>query len=71
MPEKFLSHKVKKKETVFGITQKHNITETQLYEYNPLLKKVGLGSVMEEVSLAREETQLNLYLKITLNYLKN
>ena len=42
MPEKFLSHKVKKKETVFGITQKHNITETQLYEYNPLLKKVGL-----------------------------
>jgi LysM repeat protein len=42
MPEKFLSHKVKKKETVFGITRKYNITESQLYEYNPLLKKIGL-----------------------------
>ena len=42
MPEKFLSHKVKKKETIFGITRKYNITESQLYEYNPLLKKIGL-----------------------------
>lgn len=46
MPEKFLSHKVKKKETVFGITQKYNITESQLYEYNPLLKKIGLRKRM-------------------------
>lgn len=43
---KFLSHKVKKKETVFGITRKYNITETQLYEYNPLLKKIGLRKRM-------------------------
>ncbi len=42
MPEKFLSHRVKKKQTIFGITRKYNITEMQLYEYNPLLKKVGL-----------------------------
>ena len=46
MPEKFLSHKVKKKETVFGITRKYNITESQLYEYNPLLKKIGLRKRM-------------------------
>ncbi len=46
MPVKFLSHKVKKKETVFGITRKYNITETQLYEYNPLLKKIGLRKRM-------------------------
>ena len=46
MPVKFLSHKVKKKETIFGITRKYNITETQLYEYNPLLKKIGLRKRM-------------------------
>ena len=46
MPVKFLSHKVKKKETVIGITRKYNITETQLYEYNPLLKKIGLRKRM-------------------------
>jgi len=46
MPVKFLSHKVKKKETVFSITRKYNITETQLYEYNPLLKKIGLRKRM-------------------------
>jgi len=46
MPEKFLSHKVKKKETVFGITRKYNITESQLYEYNPLLNKIGLRKRM-------------------------
>lgn len=46
IPEAFLSHKVKKKETIFGITRKYNITETQLYEYNPLLKKVGMRKRM-------------------------
>lgn len=43
---KFLSHKVKKKETIFGITRKYSITETQLYEYNPLLRKIGLRKRM-------------------------
>ena len=46
MPVKFLPHKVKKKETIFGITKKYNITETQLNEYNPLLKKIGLRKRM-------------------------
>jgi LysM repeat protein len=46
IPVKFLSHKVKKKETIFGITRKYNITETQLNEYNLLLKKVGLRKRM-------------------------
>ena len=41
-PTKFISHKVKKKETIFGITRNYNITEEQLIEYNPLLEKVGL-----------------------------
>mgnify|MGYP001277702191 CR=1 FL=1 len=46
IPVKFLSHKVKKKETIFGITRKYNITETQLNDYNPLLKKIGLRKRM-------------------------
>lgn len=46
IPVKFLSHKVKKKETIFGITRKYNIAEEQLNEYNPLLKKVGLRKRM-------------------------
>ncbi len=47
IPVKFISHKVKKKETVFGITQTYNISEAQLYEFNPLLKKVGLRRRMK------------------------
>jgi LysM repeat protein len=42
MPVMFLSHKVKKKETLINITRKYKITETQLFDYNSLLKKVGL-----------------------------
>ena len=41
-PENFISHKVKKRETIFGITRSYNITEKQLIEYNPLMEKVGL-----------------------------
>ena len=46
IPINFLYHKVKKKETIFGITRKYNINEEQLYEYNTLLKKVGLRKRM-------------------------
>ena len=45
-PENFISHKVKKRETIFGITRSYNITEEQLIEYNPLLDKVGLRKRM-------------------------
>ena len=45
-PENFISHKVKKRETIFGITRSYNITEKQLIEYNPLLEKVGLRKRM-------------------------
>ena len=42
LPDSFISHKVKKRETVFGITRSYNISERQLIEYNPLLEKLGL-----------------------------
>jgi len=40
--EDFVIHKVEKKETLFSLTQKYNITYDELYELNPLLKKEGL-----------------------------
>ena len=45
-PESFISHKVKKRETIFGITRSYNISERQLIEYNPLLEKIGLRKRM-------------------------
>ena len=45
-PESFISHKVKKRETIFGITRSYNISERQLIEFNPLLEKVGLRKRM-------------------------
>ena len=46
IPINFLYHKVKKKETIFGITRKYNVNEEQLNKYNALLKKVGLRKRM-------------------------
>ena len=45
-PESFISHKVKKRETIFGITRSYNISERQLIEYNPLIEKIGLRKRM-------------------------
>jgi len=36
-PIRFTRHRVKKKETIFGLTQKYNITEDQLKRYNTRL----------------------------------
>ena len=45
-PESFISHRVKKRETIFGITRSYNISESQLIEYNPLVEKIGLRKRM-------------------------
>ncbi len=46
-PERFLSHKVKKKETLYGLARKYNISIDQIKEYNPLIKKIGLKKRMQ------------------------
>ncbi len=46
IPINFIYHKVKKRETTFGITRRYNINEEQLNEYNSILKKVGLRKRM-------------------------
>ena len=42
VPKSFLSHRVKKDETLDQIIKKYDIKESQLLEYNPFLKKTGI-----------------------------
>ena len=42
VPRSFLSHRVKKDETLDQIIKKYDIKESQLIEYNPFLKKTGI-----------------------------
>ena len=42
VPKSFLSHRVKKEETLDQIIKKYDINESQLLEYNPFLKKIGI-----------------------------
>ena len=46
-PEKFITHKVKKKETLYGIARKYNVSIDQINEFNPIIKKIGLKKRME------------------------
>jgi len=46
-PERFLSHKVKKKETLYGLARKYNVTIDQIKEFNPLIDKIGLKKKMQ------------------------
>ena len=41
-PERFISHKVKKGETLTEIIEAYNLTKEQLLEYNPLIQKIGV-----------------------------
>lgn len=46
-PERFLTHKVKKKETLYGLARKYNITIEQINEFNPVVQKIGLKKRMQ------------------------
>ena len=45
-PNSFKNHKVKKKETLYGLARKYDIQIEQIYQYNPLIKKIGLKKSM-------------------------
>ena len=47
MPERFLTHKVKRQETLFSLARKYKVTVAQIKEYNPMLDKVGLKRRMQ------------------------
>ncbi|WP_437372347.1 LysM peptidoglycan-binding domain-containing protein [Maribacter litoralis] len=46
-PIGFTEHRVKKRETIFGITQMYNITEDELKKYNPVLYASPLQKKMD------------------------
>ncbi len=45
-PNSFKNHKVKKNETLYGLARKYDIQIEQIYQYNPLIKKIGLKKRM-------------------------
>ena len=46
-PERFITHKVKKKETLYGLARTYNINVDQILEFNPLVEKIGLKKKMQ------------------------
>ena len=46
-PDRFIVHKVKKKETLFSLSKIYNISIETIKEYNPLIDKIGLKRKMK------------------------
>ena len=46
-PLRFVQHKVKKKETLFGLARQYNVSIEQIKEFNPLIEKIGLKKKMQ------------------------
>lgn len=46
-PLRFVQHKVKKKETLYGLARQYNVSIEQIKEFNPLIEKIGLKKKMQ------------------------
>jgi LysM repeat protein len=46
-PERFITHTVKKKETLYGLARIYNINVDQILAFNPLVEKIGLKKKMQ------------------------
>ena len=46
-PDRFIVHKVKKKETLYSLSKMYNISIETIKEYNPLIDKIGLKRKMK------------------------
>ena len=46
-PDRFIVHKVKKKETLYSLSKMYNISIESIKEYNPLIDKIGLKRKMK------------------------
>jgi len=46
-PDRFIVHKVKKKETLYSLSKMYNISIENIKEYNPLIDKIGLKRKMK------------------------
>ena len=76
IPDRFITHKVKKKETLFSLSQQYNISVDQIKAYNPAVDKVGLKRKMmlripvfkveiEEVAVVSSTTEYEVPPKAT------
>ena len=41
-PERYISHRVKKGETLIQITERYNVSQDQILEFNPSVEKTGI-----------------------------
>ena len=46
-PDRFIVHKVKKKETLYSLSKIYNVSIETIKEYNPLIDKIGLKRKMK------------------------
>lgn len=46
-PERFINHKVNKKETLYGLARTYGVSVEQILSYNPLVEKIGLKKRMQ------------------------
>jgi len=46
-PDRFIVHKVKKKETLYSLSKMYNVSIENIKEYNPLIDKIGLKRKMK------------------------
>ncbi|MEE3034927.1 MAG: LysM peptidoglycan-binding domain-containing protein [Bacteroidota bacterium] len=60
-PETFISHKVKKKETLYSISRLYNVSQEQIIEFNPMIVKKGLRKrmILKIPVYVKEENMLN------------
>ena len=60
IPKSFLSHRVKKDETLDQIIKKYEIKESQLLEYNPFLKKLIKKKLILRIPVYNQNKELKL-----------
>ena len=60
IPKSFLSHRVKKDETLDQIIKKYEIKESQLLEYNPFLKKLVKKKLILRIPVYNQNKELKL-----------
>jgi LysM repeat protein len=60
-PERFITHKVKKKETLYGLARIYNINVDQILAFNPLVENIVLKKKMQlKIPVQPKETKWRL-----------
>ena len=60
VPDAFISHKVKKRETLYSISRLYNVSQDQIKKFNPLVDKRGLRKRMIlKIPVYKEEKRIS------------